>query len=319
MRYFNKLIKILFFEKRLPWFLKKRMSVKWCIRALTLLLFKLIRITRNVVSDNTSSYEVCTLLDKANIDCYLVTIKSFVMNSPFNCKITVVSDGSLGEVEFNILRKNIKGVNIYLPININDPNDDLLMAMKEARNAYHTIRKTYDIYHVISSDVIIFLDSDVIIRKSLDKSIFDVNGDIELRYNRDHDHSVRDPLFYITERFVNEKGINTNIKITDLNCGFMVFSSKVFKMDLIMEYIMYLHQRFTFHTVMEQDCWNILASTISCEAMPDDYVVGDYGDDFIYRIRNRNPITVHYVGGIRYKTLDYLKDGLQVIIKAYKA
>lgn len=317
MRPFMKSLQIIYQERRLPWFLKKRMSVEYIIKLITIQLFKLIRLTPKVISHNESDYEICTLLDRGNIDSYLVAIKSFSINSPINCRITIISDGSLRQKEKNILRRHIEGVNIFSPFDIKDTNDDLLAAMKEARIAIHTIRKTYDIYQAITSKNIIFMDSDIIVRKPLDAFIFDVGNEIKIRYNKDHDHSIRDPLFFITKKFIEENEINIRKNITDLNCGFMVFSSDVFKLDLIMQYILYLHQKYSFHTVMEQDSWNIVASTTNCEAMPESYVVGDFGADFKNKLRDLDPIMVHYVGGIRYKSFNYLIDGLKVIKKLF--
>ena len=284
------------------------------IRHLTRYAFKAALKTRPIASDNRSEYEVSTLLDRGNINSYLLAIKSFVMHSPVPCKISVVSDGSLGPAERDLLSLHIHGVNIHSPVEIpEDRDDDVSVAMRHARVAFPTIRKTYDIFHTMSSKNIIFLDSDYLFLKPMERSIFEVGDHARMIYNRDHDHSVCDSLFHLSDEFIRQKQIKVLKRITDLNCGFMVFSSDVFDMNRIMEFIRYLYDSSNFHTVMEQDAWNILASTIAVQAMPSSYLVGDKSPEFWQRLKSNDNIAVHYVSAIRYHSLHYLQNGLKVI------
>lgn len=284
------------------------------IRHLTRYAFQAALNTRPIASDNRSEYEVSTLLDRGNINSYLLAIKSFAMHAPVPCKISVVSDGSLGNAERDLLSRHIHGVNIHSPVEIPEgKDDDLSVAMRHARVAFPTIRKTYDIFHTMSSKNIIFLDSDYLFLKPMDRSIFEVGEQARMIYNRDHDHSVCDSLFHLSDEFIRQKGIKVLKRITDLNCGFMVFSSDVFDMNRIMEFIRYLYESSNFHTVMEQDAWNILASTIPVRAMPSSYLVGDPSREFWQRLDSDDLIAIHYVSSIRYHSLHYLRTGLKVI------
>jgi hypothetical protein len=314
MNIFGKFYEVVLIEKRMPWRLQRILKRSFYIRHLTRYAFKAALKTRPIASDNQSAYEVSTLLDRGNINSYLLAIKSFVMHSPVPCKISIVSDGSLGPAERDLLSRHILGVNIHSPADIpEDKDDDLSVAMRHAREAFPTIRKTYDIFHTVSSENIIFLDSDYLFLKPMDRSIFDVGDHARMIYNRDHDHSVCDPLFHLSDEFIKQKQIRILKRITDLNCGFMVFSSDVFDMKRIMEFIRYLYESSSFHTVMEQDAWNILASTIPVRAMPSNYLVGDKSREFRQRLDSKDLIAVHYVSSIRYHSLHYLKNGLKVI------
>jgi hypothetical protein len=301
-------------ERRLPWRLQRVLTHTFYIRNLTQYVFRSVLKTKPISSNNHSAFEVSTLLDKGNMDSYLLAIKSFFMFSPISCKISIVSDGSLGPEECSLLSHHIDGVNIYSPFEIGeDKDDELSMAMRNARVAYPTIRKTYDIFHSMSSENIIFLDSDVLFIKPLERSIFEVNSRARMIYNRDHDHFIQDPLFYLSDEFIKQKGLNINKRITDLNCGFMIFSSEVFDLKLIMEFISYLYKLSRFHTVMEQDAWNIVASTVPVQAMPPNYLVGENTRDYWQRLRNKDLISIHYVSSVRYRSLHYLQNGLRII------
>jgi hypothetical protein len=290
------------------------MQRKYYIRHLTRYAFQAALNTRPIASDNQSEYEVSTLLDKGNINSYLLAIKSFAMHSPIPCKISVVSDGSLGPGERDLLSRHIQGVNIHVPVEIPEEKDDeLSVAMRHARVAYPTIRKTYDIFHTMSAKNIIFLDSDYLFLKPMERSIFDVGEHVRMIYNRDHDHSVCDPLFHLSGEFIRRKQIKILKRITDLNCGFMVFSAEVFDMDRILEFIRYLYESSSFHTVMEQDAWNILASTVPVRAMPSNYLVGDKSSEFRQRLKSSDLVSIHYVSSVRYHSLHYMQTGLKVI------
>jgi len=310
----EKAYKTLILEKRLPWRVKRVLQRKYYIRRLTRYAFQGALNTKPIASDNQSAYEVSTLLDRGNINSYLLAIKSFVMHSPIPCKISVVSDGSLGPAERDLLSRHIRGVNIHSPAEIPEgKDDDLSVAMRHARVAFPTIRKTYDIFHTMSSKNIIFLDSDYLFLKPMDRSIFEVGDHARMIYNRDHDHSVCDSLFHLSDEFIRQRKIKVLKRITDLNCGFMVFSSEVFDMNRIMEFIHYLYKLSSFHTVMEQDAWNILASTIPVRAMPSTYLVGNKSGEFRQRLESSDPVAIHYVSSIRYHSLHYLRNGLKVI------
>ena len=298
----------------MPWRLKQILSHTYYIKRVTQYSFRAVLNTGPIVSNNHSSYEVSTLLDKGNINSYLLAIKSFVMHSPLSCKISIVSDGSLGAQESKLLARHIDGVNIYPPFEIGEEKDDeLSVAMRHARVAYPTIRKTYDIYQCMNSENIIFLDSDLLFIKPMERSIFEVGDQAKMIYNRDHDHSVRDPSFHLSDEFIAQKGLKIHKRITDLNCGFMIFDSSVFDMKLIMEFICYLYKMSRFHTVMEQDAWNIIASQIPVRAMPSTYLVGDNTMEFWRKLKSDDLISIHYVSSIRYHSLHYLRNGLAII------
>lgn len=314
MNIFKKFYEVVLVEKRMPWRFQRILKRSYYIRHLTRYAFKAALKTIPIASDNQSAYEVSTLLDRGNINSYLLAIKSFVMHSPVPCKISIVSDGSLGPAERDLLCRHIHGVNIHSPVEIPEgKEDDLSVAMRHARVAFPTIRKTYDIFHTMSSENIIFLDSDYLFLNPMDRSIFEIGEQARMIYNRDHDHSVCDPLFHLSDEFLLLKKIKVLKRITDLNCGFMVFSSEVFDMNRIMEFIRYLYDLSSFHTVMEQDAWNILASTIPVRAMPSTYLVGDKSQEFRERLESNDIIAIHYVSSIRYHSLHYLRNGLKVI------
>lgn len=314
MSVMERFYKTVFIEKRVPWRVQQILGHSYYISRLTRYAFKAALKTRPIASDNRSAYEVSTLLDRGNINSYLLAIKSFVMHSPVSCKISIVSDGSLGDEERKLLARHIDGVNIFPPFEIGEDRDDeLSVAMRHARVAYPTIRKTYDIYQCMSSENIIFLDSDLLFLKPMERSIFEVGDQAKMIYNRDHDHSVRDPSFHLSDEFIQQKGLKIHKRITDLNCGFMIFDSKVFDMKLIMEFICHLYKMSRFHTVMEQDAWNIIASKHPVRAMPSAYLVGDNTMEFWRKLKSEDLISIHYVSSIRYHSLHYLRNGLNII------
>ena len=161
----------------------------------------------------------------------------------------------------------------------------------------------------------VLLDSDVLFMNKIEESAFDVQNHIKIRYNRDHDHSQRDPLFYHTEIFMKQHNIEMVNKISKLNSGSMILSSDVFNINLLVDYIFYLYKQSSLYPLMEQDSWNVLASTVPVEALPDSYVVGDFTAEFRDNLKKEDIISIHYVRGIRYRSFNYLMNGLEIVKK----
>src|SRR5262249_8301573 len=101
-------------EGRLPYQLKVRLSRAYYWRKLSIVLFHFVRWTPPVDSTETSDLEIGTLLDRANVNAYLIGIKSFFFYARRRARVTVLSDGSITEAQLKLIKKHILGVRIIL-------------------------------------------------------------------------------------------------------------------------------------------------------------------------------------------------------------
>lgn len=313
----QKAYEIFVIEKRIPWFIKRRLDYKYYVKILVGWMFRLVRLTRPIESNEESDFQVCTLLDHGNVNPYLIAIKSFIGNSRIKPYITIVSDGSLNDKDKEVLRHHINGVHIHDPIVITEKDKEThrLLVADEARKKNALCKKIYDIHGIASRKVIILFDSDLIFFRTMDESLFNLDNNIKIRYNKDHDHSVRDRHFHNTQAFIERNSIPVHKLITDLNSGFVIIDSDSLNLDIMVKYIEYLYENNAFYLLMEQDAWNILASTVPSEAMPDSYAVGDNVNESRSSITKKEIISFHYVSSMRYHSLDYLAKGMKTVLK----
>jgi hypothetical protein len=65
---------------------------------------------------------------------------------------------------------------------------------------------------------------------------------------------------------------------------------------------------------MEQDFYGLLASMAPAAPLPDAYWVGCNPDHTGNRAAAKLAISKHYVSGVRYASLDYLRDGVSAML-----
>ena len=318
MSVIEKAHQVLWVERRLPWRIKKRINRRNLRRIVTQRVFRLVRTTPPIESTNTSPYEIVTLLDKGNVDSYLLTIKSFMLHSPMDCRITVISDGSLGMQEKKLLAKHVRNINILEPIptypHLPSLTDDENLVLEAVRQEYIFIKKVFDLFYSTHCEFLITIDSDVLVLNDIDPTFFELGEQAAIKYNCDHDHSQHDDFFYLAERFMREMGFDN--PVTNLNSGFFILSKDCFDLELIAKYIVYVHQNAQSYYVLEQDCWNVLASAIPSAPLPDSYLVGSNFEDYQRKELRAAATSIHYVSMVRYTSFEYLSNGLKIIQKA---
>src|SRR5262245_49118387 len=171
-------------ERRLPYSVQRFFSREYYLQKLCRLFFRLVRSTPAVECSQSSGVEAITLLDKTNIDPYLITIKSFFLYSGLRPQVTIISDGSLTQTEEQILERHVRGVRI-IPWENLDPTS--LRAPQAMRDMCHKALFNKRVFCPPLSglkDTLIFLDSDVVFRNPIDPDLTDLSA-VDLKYNQD--------------------------------------------------------------------------------------------------------------------------------------
>jgi len=292
-------------EGRLPYQLKLRLSRVYYWRKLSIALFHFVRWTPPVDSTETSDLEIVTLLDRANVNAYLIGIKSFFFYARRRARVTVLSDGSITEAQLKLIKKHIRGVRIILSKGgrVNVPH--LSSRLQKIYDEHVHTRKALALPLDDLKDTIVLMDSDVVFCDWVDDEFTELRN-VDLKYNRDHDHRLFDPLFHVFERFLSRVPVKR--EVYNLNSGLLIFRKHVLNVTLVAEFLLYLEARDQLHAVMEQDSYALLASMVNSEPLSDRYWVGCNPDHMNRPETWRNAIAKHYVGGVRYRNLDYVRD-----------
>ncbi len=294
-----------FLERRLPYQLQRRLSRAYYLRKASAAVFRFVRWTPPVVSTESSDLEVVTLLDRANVHAYLIGIKSFLYHSGRKARITILSDGSVTKAQSRLLEQHIRGVRIINTrggrVNVPGRPDRLQKIYDEH---VHT-RKALALPLEDLKDTILLLDSDVIFRSAIDPDFTDL-ASVDLKYNRDHDHRIHDPLFHLAESFMDRLPVKQ--PVYNLNSGLLVFRKSVLNLGRVADFLLYLDAQDKLHAVMEQDCYALLASMVRSQPLSDRYWVGCNPDHNSDPLSGRQAIAKHYVSGVRYQSLDYIRD-----------
>jgi hypothetical protein len=292
----------------LPWRIQKALTGRYYSERLTQTVFRAVRRTPPLTAAE-GPVEVLTLLDRRNVNNYLLAIKSLLLHSPEPLAVTVLSDGSLRRVDVYHLERHIPGIRVLAKEQISIPSASL-PAIQTWCTEYRYLSKLMYLPFASRQPLILFLDSDVIFRRNLPESFLRLGPGIAATYNRDHDHSRYDPHFRYLADYAGSHGISLR---TDLNCGLMLWDrARLRPLDSVgfLEYLTRTHG--SLHAVAEQDAWTLLASQLPVEPLPIDFLVLSNWEYNNARNRTR-ALATHYVSGERYRRLDYLRDGWRII------
>jgi hypothetical protein len=262
-----------------------------------------------MVAPPDSSVEVLTLLDGSNVVNYLVGIKSLLLYSPRPLAVTVLSDGTLTESDRSVLSSHVIGIRILDALPEATKAICAALGTDERKNHIY-IRKLVDLPLQSRAPYVLFFDSDIVFRRPIPLSFFDLNGKGVL-YNKDHDHSRYDKSFHHVLEYVATLGKAT--PVTNLNSGLMLWDRSLLLSSDILDYPRFVKQKTgLLYYLIEQDSFCALASKVPAAPMPIEYLVLCNWDDTNPQTR-KNAISIHYVGGERYKNFDYRNDGLAVL------
>jgi hypothetical protein len=302
-------------ERRLPYNVAIRLKKAYYVRALATVAFRLVRWTPSVDSTADSNIDVITLLDRANVDAYLIAVKSFLCRSGLKARVTVLSDGSLTPAQLGLLARHVRGVRIIDSAKgkVNAPG--FPERLQEIYRDHVHVRKALALPLDDLKDTILLMDSDVVFRQKVDPDFTDLSQ-VDLKYNRDHDHSTHDPYFHLAESFMD--GLSLKQHVRNLNSGLVVFRRQVLNVDIVARFLLYLDGQDRLHPVMEQDCYALLASTVRAVPLPDSYWVGCNPDHAGDKATGRRAIAKHYVGGVRYINCDYVRDGISAMLQMWR-
>ena len=224
--------------------------------------------------------------------------------------MTVLSDGSLTDSDRSVLSGHIKGIRILdaLP----EATGAICAALgTDERKNHIFIRKLVDLPLQSRAPYVLFFDSDVVFRRPIPPSFFDLNGKGVL-YNKDHDHSRYDTSFHHVLEYVATLGSKATA-VTNLNSGLMLWDRKALLSSDLLAYPRFVKQKNgSLYYLIEQDSFCALASAVPAAPMPIEYLVLCNWEDSNPETR-KNAISIHYVGGERYKSFGYRNDGLAVL------
>lgn len=313
---FRKALTAILVERRLPYNIALRLRKDYYVRALATAVFRLVRWTPPVESTAASNIDVVTLLDRANLDPYLIAVKSFLRRSGLKARITVISDGSLTPAQLGVLARHVRGIRI---IDSAKATVNALGYPERLQTIYRDhvyVRKALALPLDDLKDTIVLMDSDVVFRQEVDPDFTDLTQ-ADLKYNRDHDHSTHDPLFHLAEGFMDRLPVRE--RVHNLNSGLLVFRRQVLNVDIVAKFLLYLDGKDKLHPIMEQDCYALLASTVRSAPLSDRYWVGCNPDHARDKAAGRRAIVKHYVSGVRYATCDYIRDGISAMLQMWRA
>jgi len=302
------------FKQYLPWRVQRALSPSFYVEFATKALFRKVLSTRPLQTGD-GTVEVLSLLDRRNLENYLIAIKSLLLHSPVPLAVTVLSDGTLGNQDRELLLEHIRGIRVLEKKDINIPS-----AYAEAIAAwckgYPHLAKLMYLPFASRKPLLLFIDSDITFRCPLCPSFFSLPAGVAATFNCDHDHRLYDPKFHYVERYASERDINL---ISNLNCGLMLWDAARLSPLECLGFLQYLLELDGYlHPVAEQDAWSLLASQVRALPLPDEYLVLSNWDKNDAEHR-RSAITMHYVSGERYRRLDYLRDGSRTIRLLHRA
>ena len=298
---------ILVVERRLPWFVSRRLHWSYWIGLVTQLAFKLVYLTRPVVSDETSDTEVITLCGARALTQYLVAIKTLLFQMPIRAAVTVISDGSIDSAAEKVLRAHVRGIRI-----VGKQAPDLsrytdVQMLLQVRRQYVFSRKILDMPLDVRERILIF-DSDVLVRQPLPSDMFDLSH-VKIRFNRDHDHATHDAHFHLVDEYLRDRVCVT--RLHDLNSGFIILDRCVLDPSVIESFFGMLFRKGNVHPVSEQDCFNVLGSLWESEPLPDTFMVGSRSWE---RAARRDAVSLHFIGAVRYRGWSYLLNGMRCLL-----
>lgn len=297
-------------EGRLPYRVARWFDRSTHIKLATQSIFNLVYATPPVATHPDADVECITLLDRGNLTSYLIAIKSFLHFSRQPAKVTVLSDGSLGEDAIRVLEQHLPDLRVIVPGTSWMKPFRARAELQQLRARFVLTRKLLDLPYGDLKPSLVFLDSDVVFRRPVDAEFF-AHGDAAFRYNRDHDHRVYDKLFHHAVHFMQRRGIPP--VATDVNSGLMCVRTSAIQPEVIEEFFCYLLDRDAAHDLMEQDCYNVLAALGGCRPLSDQYWVGCNPDHWGRTDVAQGAIAKHYVSGVRYRTFGYARDFLSIL------
>jgi hypothetical protein len=296
------------YKRCVPWRVRRFCSPEYHVGNWTQWLFSEVYRTPPVRADDDSVTETFTLLDKKNVRNFLVAIKSLFLSSRVAPSVTVLSDGTLGTAEEELLRKHVTGIRVVRQDRL--PVPDRLGAVIERVRSYYPHIQKLSFPYLARKKSLLFLDSDVVFRRRLPDDFLSLPAEVGVVYNRDHDHSRYDDHFHYVLDYVAKTG---RPSVTDLNSGLMLWDRDVLLGLDAVDFLLLVEERLgSLHYVAEQDYFNILASQTQAVALPEEYLVLSNWERNTQRNRKR-AIAIHYVGGERFKRFDYMRDGLRVL------
>ncbi|HYB40792.1 MAG TPA: hypothetical protein VEL75_03420 [Candidatus Methylomirabilis sp.] len=296
-------------RERLPWRAQLALTTSTYIRILTRSVFTRVLHTRALAADPNSAMDVLSLLDRPNVTNYLLAVKSLLLQLPAKPSVTVLSDGTLQPADVEALEHHIPGIRVLTRDRIAIPAESAATVARWCEE-YPYLAKL--MYLPFSSDkpLLMILDSDVIFRGPLPPGFARLAPGVAAVFNRDHDHSRYDPCFHYLAEYAERRNIPL---ISDLNCGVMIWNRAQLRPLDTMDFLRHVVERHgSLHPVAEQDAWTLLASQVSAQPLPAEFLVlsnWPHND----RHQRRRAIATHYVSGERYRRLDYLKDGWRII------
>ena len=292
----------------LPWRVQQAMTARYYLERLTQAVFRAVLRTSPLAAGE-GPVEALTLLDRRNVNNYLLAIKSLLLHSPEPLAVTVLSDGTLRPIDVQLLQKHIPGIRVLAKEGISIPSASL-PAIQKWCTEYRYLSKLMHLPFASRQPLLLFLDSDVLFHRDLPANFLRLSPDMAATYNRDHDHSRYDPHFHYLKDYAAARGISLR---TDLNCGLMLWDRARLKPLDAIEFLEYVSQKHgCLHAVAEQDAWTLLASQLPAEGLSVDFLVLSNWECNTAQNRARALVT-HYVSGERYRRLDYLRAGWRII------
>jgi hypothetical protein len=297
-------------EGRIPYRASVWLRSSTYIEIATEVAFRLVYLTQPIDSAEDASLECVTLLGHGAVPAYLVAVKSFARFSHKRIRVTVISDGTLSRGDLRLLRRHVRGIRIKNPEDFQQARFSQGAELQEVRHRSVHTRKFLDLPFDDLAAQVLLLDSDIIFTREPGADFFDLSV-APYRFGRDHDHSVCDDMFHHVELFVRTKELPS--LVSNLNSGLVLFQSSALNTELAEEFFLTLKRQNAYHYVMEQDCWNVLASASGGLPLSDRYWIGCNHEHWESRHLAEAAVAKHYVGGIRYATLGYLKDFLGIL------
>jgi hypothetical protein len=264
-----------------------------------------VRWTGPIESSDWGGLDVVTLLDRVNVDAYLVAIKSFFCYYGRPARVTVLSDGSITPGQKRLLQRHVRGLRLIetrggvpnLPgrsSRLQKIYDENVRTRKLLALPVHDLKRT-----------VLILDSDVVFRAPLGQE-FVLPEDVALRYLRDRDHRESDPLFHLADAFMD--GLPVRKVVHNLNSGLVLLRKSALNLDLVADFLLYLDGQDKLHPLMEQDGYALLASMVESEPFSDRFWVSCNPEHWNSPDAGRCAAAKHYGSSVRWSNADYVAD-----------
>ena len=296
-------------REHLPWRVRKYLTRDRYIEALTKYVFRKVLNTPPIAADANGQLEVLSLLDRGNVNNYLITIKSLLSNLPERPAVGVLSDGTLQPEDIATLKRHVPGMRVFTRDEVPLP-ESLRPTFTDWCRAYPYLAKLLFLSLASTAQRVMIVDSDVVFRPGLPADFGRLPPGVDALYNCDHDHSRYDPCFHYLEAFARESSI---APIKNLNCGLMIWRREALRPLDAVAFLGHIKEKIGhLHAVAEQDAWSLLASQVRSQPLPLQFLVLS---NWPYNTpaQRRQALSVHYVRGERYRRFDYLRDGWNTI------